>query len=567
MQYQNKYHNKYTNITNIGKIRMPRSHPTPSYDTTVKNCKTIAILLCGKKGKKLKNSKAILSCLFLLCCVGTIANYMIYAIWNRLFFNSNEPVYYKALDLKHPDKWVNKTLAIEINKYWGENTIVHRHDSKTLMTSYKIPFFEYYKPIIEKIHGTKKNPLFCNEAHSITLNNMKKRVNIGKVPILLFDSNIFITDTEVNNNWCHAVNDKLLPMFAAINIIRNHDENIVPLVFATNDGRLLNCGINSGSDLSINLQELLSITFQCEKAKYYVETVLQQHDVTIKDPQDMMGNYVCSENVYHINEKHWDKWWRLWSANINAGYNWHRYRYIPFPSKHGRNEMAVSLYYHHMSYQIRQRLCFKCRFPFISDINIHHQKHRNKPYKLTFANRKKRRRIINVAEIIKKLNYNIALLENFKGLSSKDKQQNYLLDIDTNVLYFEDNNLCNIGKRLALTKILITPHGANMANMIFLPTNSIVIEILPYRCQRLRVFFLQMATAIGIKYMSIQPSVSSQVPGLADKNNVNGDNDIENSLFNRRDKDLEQCDRDQWEYMNFNIEPDLVWETIMAGLI
>ena len=76
-----------------------------------------------------------------------------------------------------------------------------------------------------------------------------------------------------------------------------------------------------------------------------------------------------------------------------------------------------------------------------------------------------------------------------------------------------------------------------------------------------------MATAIGIKYMSIQPSVSSQVPGLADKNNVNGDNDIENTLFNRRDKDLEQCDRDQWEYMNFNIEPDLVWETIMAGLI
>ena len=47
----------------------------------------------------------------------------------------------------------------------------------------------------------------------------------------------------------------------------------------------------------------------------------------------------------------------------------------------------------------------------------------------------------------------------------------------------------NIGKRLALTKILITPHGANMANMIFLPTNSIVIEILPYRCQRLRIFF------------------------------------------------------------------------------
>ena len=123
----------------------------------------------------------------------------------------------------------------------------------------------------------------------------------------------------------------------------------------------------------------------------------------------------------------------------------------------------------------------------------------------------------------------------------------------------------NVGRNMGL------PHGANMANMIFMQKGTAIIELLPYRCQRLRVFFESMASALNLKYISIEPTDASNVDGLHDSTNedtyFDDFNVYDQIAFARRSCNTEQCVRgENWEYYNYTIDPILVAEHILIAL-
>ena len=113
------------------------------------------------------------------------------------------------------------------------------------------------------------------------------------------------------------------------------------------------------------------------------------------------------------------------------------------------------------------------------------------------------------------------------------------------------------------SKVWISPHGANMANMIFMNKGSTIIELLPYRCQRLRIFFQSMASILKLNYMFIEPSDASDVDGL--RSETSRDATVVDEIV-RRSCDLGQCIRgENWEYCNFTIDPSIVTENILIA--
>ena len=170
-------------------------------------------------------------------------------------------------------------------------------------------------------------------------------------------------------------------------------------------------------------------------------------------------------------------------------------------------------------------------------------------HEVVFSNRKGKRRILNMNEIV---NYAITELSD-------------IVIVDKDILYFESYPLIKAARKLYHSKVWISPHGANMANMIFMNKGSTIIELLPYRCQRLRIFFQSMASILKLNYMSIEPSDASDVDGLRGEMSRDA-TAVDEIALARRSCDLGQCIRgENWEYYNFTIDPSIVTENILIA--
>jgi hypothetical protein len=79
------------------------------------------------------------------------------------------------------------------------------------------------------------------------------------------------------------------------------------------------------------------------------------------------------------------------------------------------------------------------------------------------------------------------------------------------VLFFEDyanpQRATALVRLLRGARLLVAPHGAALTNMLFLPAGAQVVELLPYRCQRLRPYFATMARKLSLGYTSWQVGV------------------------------------------------------------
>ena len=76
-----------------------------------------------------------------------------------------------------------------------------------------------------------------------------------------------------------------------------------------------------------------------------------------------------------------------------------------------------------------------------------------------------------------------------------------------------------------------------------------------------------MASTLSLKYQSLEPVEAYDVDGL--KSEWSKDPlAVDEIAMARRSCDLEQCVRgEDWEYMNFTIDPRIVVETIMVAMM
>jgi hypothetical protein len=103
--------------------------------------------------------------------------------------------------------------------------------------------------------------------------------------------------------------------------------------------------------------------------------------------------------------------------------------------------------------------------------------------RITILNRRKKRRILNVD----------ALRERLSSLSSQQQQ------LPARVRYFENTTFLDQVTVMALTDILVSPHGAQLVSLPFLPPCAVILEVLPmgYFAPE---FFGTLAAAAGVRH-------------------------------------------------------------------
>ena len=391
-----------------------------------------------------------------------------------------------------------------------------------------------YSPIVKP--SIEKNVRTCK-------NNPSNLKNIHTV--ITFESNPLSSGGINPGNFAHAINDHLIPLYALKLLMAGRDSKntkyerknqVIFLApeknsndFSQDHQILLNC-----IGVSDNLQFLASASFNCDAIRKILKV---GHNGNPSRPMHVNVNKICSNNVYHIDSGGWERWWQLWSVHMNAAYNWAAARYMPNPSANGRSPYAIALIYRMF---VSNLITKSIKDPFINDFVYH---------EVVFSNRKGRRRILNMNEIV---NYAITELSD-------------IVIVDKDILYFESHPLIKAARKLYHSKVWISPHGANMANMIFMNKGSTIIELLPYRCQRLRIFFQSMASMLKLNYMSIEPSDASDVDGLRGEMSRDA-TAVDEIALARRSCDLGQCIRgENWEYYNFTIDPSIVTENILIA--
>jgi hypothetical protein len=338
--------------------------------------------------------------------------------------------------------------------------------------------------------------------------------------VVVFASNPLRTGGINPTNFAHATNDHLLPLYALKLLVAESPH--APVVFLA-PGRhghtLVNC-----DGVTDNFRTLAKVSLGCDAVR-----------ATVPMDGDMVATQgLCSDNVFEVDIHHWEKWWRLWSVHVNAAYNWNSARAVTHPYDNGRSTYAITMVYRMLASAVI------VSSPAAEGRGV-----------LTFSNRLGKRRVLNMAEIVE--------------VSAAELGD--IVDVKRDILFFDAAPLLETGAILGRTKIWASPHGANMANMLFMNAGSTVIEFLPYRCQRLRVFFRSMASTLSLKYQSLEPVEAYDVDGL--KSEWSKDPlAVDEIAMARRSCDLEQCVRgEDWEYMNFTIDPRIVVETIMVAMM
>jgi hypothetical protein len=391
-----------------------------------------------------------------------------------------------------------------------------------------------YSPIVKP--SIETNIRTCKNSPS----NLK---NIHTV--ITFENNPLSSGGINPGNFAHAINDRLIPLYALKLLMAGRDsENtkharknqVIFLALDKNSNDfsqdhqiLLNC-----LGVSDNLQFLTSASFNCDAIRKILKV---GHNGNPSTTMHVNVNNICSNNVYHIDSGGWERWWQLWSIDMNAAYNWAAARYMPDPSANGRSPYAIALIYRMF---VSNLIIKSVRDPNMNNFVYH---------EVVFSNRKGKRRILNMNEIV---NYAITELSD-------------IVIVDKDIIYFESYPLIKAARKLYHSKVWVSPHGANMANMIFMNKGSTIIEILPYRCQRLRLFFQSMASILKLSYMSIKPSDASDVDGLRSETSRDA-TVVDEIAFARRSCGLEQCIRgENWEYYNFTIDPSIVTENILIA--
>jgi hypothetical protein len=223
------------------------------------------------------------------------------------------------------------------------------------------------------------------------------------------------------------------------------------------------------------------------------------------------------------------------SNHINGAYNWHRRRFI-HPLIHPEKVVAHNLD------QLRTQLSLKGSPPADStppviSIDLPRLHKRIITGHILVVNRKGIRRAFGGADTLVEL-----LTERFGSTAVYSGR----------VVYFEDfKSVAELATALSGAVLLISPHGAGLTNMLYMAPGAVVLELLPYRCQRVAVFYRTLADRLLLGYSMWQPASHDFVPSL--------DAEDEEWAFQRRELDEEQCprtdDRAAWADVPFNIAP------------
>lgn len=74
------------------------------------------------------------------------------------------------------------------------------------------------------------------------------------------------------------------------------------------------------------------------------------------------------------------------------------------------------------------------------------------------------------------------------------------------VLYFEHLPLEQLARIMARARIVLAPHGAGISNVVYMRPGSVLIEMIPFMCWRLKAFFAPMAINLAVHYVSWLPT-------------------------------------------------------------
>ena len=79
------------------------------------------------------------------------------------------------------------------------------------------------------------------------------------------------------------------------------------------------------------------------------------------------------------------------------------------------------------------------------------------------------------------------------------------LSVHPNVVVSSQLNVRAMARLLDRADVLITPHGAQASNMVFMRPGALVLQLVPYRCERMHTFFEAMAAYLGLQHDWLGP--------------------------------------------------------------
>lgn len=347
----------------------------------------------------------------------------------------------------------------------------------------------------------------------------KLSANRNKLPV---PSLVVIKQTfSLHPNWCHFVNDGLAPLYALRLSIIFLAKDTPKTVVITKDRRVLICGEVSSNNAQNNRRQIIAAALDC--------------DGHIKAHASGKLESLCSEDAFELES--FDDWRMKWSVHVNGNYNWHRARFVANPAKAGRSQLAIMALYRQLASHLQASLLPK---------NGSKLDEPNRAF-VMFANRRGKRRVSN--------------MDDMEAFAAEKLGRRH---VRSGVFYFEGVGLEATARALSHIRVFVSPHGANMANILLLPRGASVIELIPFRCQRLRIMYQSMAMSLGLRYYAWQPSVAELIH--SDRHSENRSKKWDEDAFSARDNDKEQCSPGGFEFMDFRVNTAEVLDMIHVAL-
>jgi hypothetical protein len=119
--------------------------------------------------------------------------------------------------------------------------------------------------------------------------------------------------------------------------------------------------------------------------------------------------------------------------------------------------------------------------------------------------RKKARRLLNADDLAAGLRkwWRAEKLQEGGSASAAGELQEPAVE----VVHFEELSLREVAVLLDTTALLAAPHGATLVNMLYMRPGAAVLEMIPYRCQRLKPYYSSLAERLALQYFSYQVCV------------------------------------------------------------